>query len=134
MLDDSVNDIKQVNHLKIFMDKMYTIFHKSNKNQAELFNISQELGQQMLKIGKVLGHRWQSWAPQNLHSFRNRKYRKTARGVPQPQSRKFAVTFRTSATANVHGTSANLDCNIYCYFVLVIIFFLEVKILLSPRR
>ena len=44
VLDDSVNDIKQVNHFKIFMDKMYTIFHKSNKNQAELFNISQKLG------------------------------------------------------------------------------------------
>ena len=58
MLDDSVNDIKQVNHFKIFMDKMYTIFHKSNKNQAELFNISQELGQQILKIGRVLGPRW----------------------------------------------------------------------------
>ena len=60
VLDDSVNDIKQVNHCKTFMDKMYTIFHKSNKNQAELFNISQELGQQMLKIGKVLGPRWAS--------------------------------------------------------------------------
>ena len=60
VLDDSVNDIKQVNHFKIFMDKMYTIFHKSNKNQAELFNISQELGQQMLKIGRVLGPRWAS--------------------------------------------------------------------------
>ena len=42
------------------MDKMYTIFHKSNKNQAELFNISQEFGQQMLKIGRVLGPRWAS--------------------------------------------------------------------------
>ena len=60
VLDDSVNDIKQVNHFKIFMDKMYRIFHKSNKNQAELFNISQELGQQMLKIGRVLGPRWAS--------------------------------------------------------------------------
>ena len=48
VLDDSVNDIKQVNQFKIFMDKMYTIFHKSNKDQAELFNISQEFGQQIL--------------------------------------------------------------------------------------
>ena len=32
VLDDSVNNIKQVNHFKIFMDKMYTISHKSNKN------------------------------------------------------------------------------------------------------
>ena len=55
LLDDSMNDIKQVNHFKIFMDEMYTIFHNSNKNQTELFNISQEFGQQMLKIGRVLG-------------------------------------------------------------------------------
>ena len=27
VLDDSVTDIKQVNHFKIFMDKIYTIFH-----------------------------------------------------------------------------------------------------------
>ena len=57
VLDDSVNDIKQMNHFKIFMDKIYTIFFKSNKNQAELFNISQELGQQILKIDGVLGPR-----------------------------------------------------------------------------
>ena len=57
VLGDSVNHIKQVNHFKIFMDKMYKIFHKSNKNQAELFSISQELGQQVLKIDRVLGPR-----------------------------------------------------------------------------
>ena len=32
---------------------------------------------------------------------------------------RFAVTFCTSATANAHSTSANLDRNIYCYFVFV---------------
>ena len=37
---------------------------------------------------------------------------------------RFAVTFRTSATANAHCTSANLDHNIYCYFVLVMTFFI----------
>ena len=58
VLDDSVNDIKQVNHSKVFMDKIYTVLHKSNKNQAELFNISQELGQETLKIGTILGPRW----------------------------------------------------------------------------
>ena len=58
ILDDSVNDIKQVNHFKIFMDKIYTIFHQSNKNQIQLFKISEMLGQQILKIGRVLGPRW----------------------------------------------------------------------------
>ena len=58
ILDDSVNDIKQVNHFKIFMDKIYTFFRQSNKNQMQLFKISEMLGQQILKIGSVLGPRW----------------------------------------------------------------------------
>ena len=46
---------------------------------------------------------------------------------------RFAVTFRASATANAHCTSANLDHNIYCYFVLVMTFlFLEVKFCRRP--
>ena len=57
-LDDSVNDIKQMNHFKIFMDKIYTIFHQSNKNQMQLYNISKELGLEILKIGRVLGPKW----------------------------------------------------------------------------
>ena len=47
---------------------------------------------------------------------------------------RFAVTFRTSATAtaNAHCSSANLGRNFYCYFVLMMIFsFLEVK---SPKK
>ena len=58
ILDNSVNNIKQVNHLKISMDKIYTIFHQSNKNQMQVFKISEMLGQQILKIGRVLGTRW----------------------------------------------------------------------------
>ena len=58
ILNDSVNDIKQVNHFKIFMDEIYTIFHQSNKNQMQLFKILEMLGQQILKIYRVLGPRW----------------------------------------------------------------------------
>lgn len=58
VLDDSVADIKQVNHFKIFLDKIYAMFHQSNKKQTELFNISQELGLEIIKIGRVLGPRW----------------------------------------------------------------------------
>ena len=36
----------------------------------------------------------QSWAPQIYSQFRSRKFRKTARGVPQPQIRKFAIGLR----------------------------------------
>ena len=57
ILDDSVNDIKQVNHFKIFMKKIYAIFHQSNKSQMQLIKISEILWQQILKIGRVLGPR-----------------------------------------------------------------------------
>ena len=60
VLDDSAKDIKQVNHFKVFMYKIYSIFNQSNKNTMELFNISEDLGQNILKIGRVLGPRWAS--------------------------------------------------------------------------
>ena len=62
VLDDSVTDIKQVNYFKIFMNKIYTIFHQSNKNQMALFKISEELGQQIIKIGRVFGPRWSAYS------------------------------------------------------------------------
>nr|XP_047132587.1 E3 SUMO-protein ligase KIAA1586-like [Hydra vulgaris] len=58
VLDDSIKDIKQVNHFKVFMDKIYCIFHQSNKNQNKLNDISQELSLDIIKIGRVLGPRW----------------------------------------------------------------------------
>ncbi|XP_074076168.1 E3 SUMO-protein ligase KIAA1586 homolog [Macrotis lagotis] len=57
-LDDSVSEIKQVNHLKIFLDKMYSIYHQSNKNQTELETVAKELEIEIIKIGQVLGPRW----------------------------------------------------------------------------
>ncbi|XP_034286848.2 E3 SUMO-protein ligase KIAA1586-like [Pantherophis guttatus] len=58
VLDDSIKEIKQVNHFKIFIDKIYTIFHQSNKNQIELTKISEQLGIEIIKIGSILGPRW----------------------------------------------------------------------------
>ena len=52
VLDESVSDIKQVNHFKIFMDKIYKIFHQSSKSQTKRFKISEELGQQIVKIDR----------------------------------------------------------------------------------
>ena len=49
--------IKQVNYFKIFMDKVYTIFLQSSKNQMQFIKISEMLWQQILKIGRVLGPR-----------------------------------------------------------------------------
>ncbi|XP_061476360.1 E3 SUMO-protein ligase KIAA1586 homolog isoform X4 [Rhineura floridana] len=57
-LDDSISDIKQVNHFKIFLDKIYSIYHQSNKNQTELETVAKELEMEIIKIGRVLGPRW----------------------------------------------------------------------------
>ena len=70
----------------------------------------------------------------NLHSIPQNCKRCSATTNPQVCDR-FAVTFRTSATANAHCTSANLEYIIYCYFVLVMIFFtFGGQILRSIRR
>ncbi|XP_043849145.1 E3 SUMO-protein ligase KIAA1586-like isoform X2 [Dromiciops gliroides] len=57
-LDDSISEIKQVNHLKIFLDKMYSIYHQSNKNQTELATVAKELETEITEIGQVLGPKW----------------------------------------------------------------------------
>ena len=57
-LDDSIKDVKHVNHFKIFLDKIYSIFHQSNKAQIQLKEIAEELEMQINKIGRVLGPRW----------------------------------------------------------------------------
>ncbi|XP_044524357.1 E3 SUMO-protein ligase KIAA1586 homolog [Gracilinanus agilis] len=57
-LDDSISEIKQVNHLKMFLDKMCSIYHQSNKNQTELETVAKELEMEIIKIGQVLGPRW----------------------------------------------------------------------------
>uniref|UniRef100_A0A8C6VDP2 HAT C-terminal dimerisation domain-containing protein n=1 Tax=Naja naja TaxID=35670 RepID=A0A8C6VDP2_NAJNA len=58
VLDYSIKDIKQLNHFKIFLDKIHSIFHKSCKSQNELFEKSEQLGIEIVKIGRVLGPRW----------------------------------------------------------------------------
>ena len=72
----------------------------------------------------------------NLNSIPQPQNCKRCSATANPQvCNRFAVTFRTSATANAHSTSANLDRNMYCYFVFVMTFFIfEGQILLSTRR
>ncbi|KAF2904369.1 hypothetical protein ILUMI_01827, partial [Ignelater luminosus] len=57
-IDDSISEIKHVNHFKIFLDKIYCVYHQSNKNQTELETIAKELEIEIIKIGRVLGPRW----------------------------------------------------------------------------
>ncbi|KAF2885953.1 hypothetical protein ILUMI_20221 [Ignelater luminosus] len=57
-LDDSISEIKHVNHFKIFLDKIYCVYQQSNKNQTELETIAKELEIEIIKIGRVLEPRW----------------------------------------------------------------------------
>ncbi|KAL0622221.1 E3 SUMO-protein ligase KIAA1586 [Plecturocebus cupreus] len=58
-LDDSISEIKQINHLKIFIDKIYSIYHQPNKNQTKLLGtVAKELETEIIKIGRVMGPRW----------------------------------------------------------------------------
>ena len=47
----AVDEVKAVNLFKAFMDKLYS---QSNKNSRELIEAAQEVGSQVLKIGRVL--------------------------------------------------------------------------------
>ncbi|KAF2884865.1 hypothetical protein ILUMI_21308, partial [Ignelater luminosus] len=51
-LDDSISEIKHVNHFKIFLDKIYSVYHQSNKNQTELETIAKELEIEIIKIDR----------------------------------------------------------------------------------
>ncbi|XP_038410337.1 E3 SUMO-protein ligase KIAA1586 homolog isoform X1 [Canis lupus familiaris] len=58
-LDDSISEIKQVNHFKLFLDKIYSIYHQSNKNQNKLLEtVAKDLEIEIIKIGRVMGPRW----------------------------------------------------------------------------
>ena len=55
---DSVVDVRGVNHFKIFLDRLYSLFSASSKNQREITKISNEISSQFLKIGRILDVRW----------------------------------------------------------------------------
>ena len=57
-LDDAIKGISQVNHFKAFLDKLYSLYHQSNKNQAELHQVANDLGLGIQKVGRVFGPRW----------------------------------------------------------------------------
>ncbi|XP_023446564.3 E3 SUMO-protein ligase KIAA1586 homolog isoform X3 [Dasypus novemcinctus] len=58
-LDDSISEIKQINHFKIFLDKIYSVYHQSNKNQTKLLEtVAKDLEIEILKIGRVKGPKW----------------------------------------------------------------------------
>ncbi len=55
---DAVKVCTQVNHFKIFLDKLYSVYSTSPKHKRELEQCASELGSEVNKIGKVLDVRW----------------------------------------------------------------------------
>ena len=55
---DVVKEMAAVNHFKMFMDKLYSLYSTSNKNRVELKECADALDVQLCKIGRVLDTRW----------------------------------------------------------------------------
>lgn len=57
-VSDCVNEVSGINHFKIFIDKLYSLYHQSPKNQNELKMAAASLEAQILRIGRILSVRW----------------------------------------------------------------------------
>lgn len=58
VVGDVLKEVSGLNHFKIFFDKLYTLYHASPKNQRELHQHAQCVGQRLLVSGRVLSIRW----------------------------------------------------------------------------
>ena len=57
-VNDCVKACTQLNHFKIFMQKLYTLYSASPKNRRALEQCAADVGAELLKIGRVLDVRW----------------------------------------------------------------------------
>lgn len=57
-MSDAVDEVNSVNHFKTFIQKLYSLYSTSNKNESELINAAAEVGSQLLRIGRILDVRW----------------------------------------------------------------------------
>lgn len=55
---DALKDVTETNHFKIFLEKLYSLYSLSPKNQRELATAAESLDTQILKIGKIFTIRW----------------------------------------------------------------------------
>ena len=54
----AVSEVVGVNYFRDFMDKQYALYNQSPKNMRELEEHARDVGDQVLKIGRVLNTRW----------------------------------------------------------------------------
>uniref|UniRef100_A0A3B4U872 HAT C-terminal dimerisation domain-containing protein n=1 Tax=Seriola dumerili TaxID=41447 RepID=A0A3B4U872_SERDU len=57
-VSDAVDEVNSVNHFKTFIQKLYSRYSTSNKNERELINAAAEVGSQLFHIGRILDVRW----------------------------------------------------------------------------
>ena len=57
---DAIKDADGINNFRVFMDKLFTLYHASPKNRYELQDCAKDLEQQVFTIGRVLDTRWVS--------------------------------------------------------------------------
>ncbi len=55
---DVMKEMGAINHFKILMDKLYSLYSSSNKNRMELKEAADSLDNQLCKTGWVLDNRW----------------------------------------------------------------------------
>lgn len=53
-VSDAVDEVQAVNHFKVFMEKFHNLNSHSNKNAQEPLEAAQEVGSQVLSVGRVL--------------------------------------------------------------------------------
>lgn len=59
-VSDAVKETSGINRFKSFIDRLYVIYHASAKNNRELRSCAELLGNELLKIGRILSTRWVS--------------------------------------------------------------------------
>ena len=57
---EAIKDADGINNFRVFMDKLFTLYHASPKNKYELKACATELEEQLYAIGRVLDTRWVS--------------------------------------------------------------------------
>lgn len=65
---DTIKDNGEINHFQAFMDKLYSLYHASPKNERELHQNAEELSVIFLTIGRVLGVRWVASSERTLRA------------------------------------------------------------------
>ena len=55
---DAVDSVTEVNHIKLFIDKLYSLYHTSPKARRKLEECAKELETQVMQMKRVLDTRW----------------------------------------------------------------------------